>query len=71
MRRVKRHTLADKNAENGILICRNPAVTKRFNLLLHSLKDNRGQLIAEHTMDGIHFDAAAYRTVFDRLRKWL
>lgn len=36
VRRVKRHTLADKNAENGILICRNPAVTKRFNLLLHS-----------------------------------
>lgn len=35
------------------------------------LKDDRGQLIAEHTMDGIHFDAAAYRTVFDRLRKWL
>lgn len=36
VRCVKRHTLADKNAENGIIICRNPAVTKRFNLLLYT-----------------------------------
>ena len=35
------------------------------------LKDAGGQLQAEHTRDGIHFDAAAYRTVFDRLKKYL
>ena len=35
------------------------------------LKDARGQLQAEHTRDGIHFDAAAYRTVFDRLKQYL
>ena len=35
------------------------------------LKDAGGQLQAEHTADGIHFDAAAYRTVFDRLRQYL
>ena len=41
VRRVKRHTLADKNAENGIIICRNPAVTKRFNLLLYIITAER------------------------------
>ncbi len=35
------------------------------------LKDENGDLKAEHTRDGIHFDAAAYRTVFERLRKYL
>ncbi len=35
------------------------------------LKDANGELQAEHTRDGIHFDAAAYRTVFDRLKKYL
>ena len=35
------------------------------------LKDEAGNLRIEHTLDGIHFDAAAYRTVFDRLKKYL
>lgn len=35
------------------------------------LKDEKGELKAEHTQDGVHFDAAAYRTVFDRLRQYL
>lgn len=35
------------------------------------LKDPEGNLLREHTADGIHFDAAAYRTVFDRLRPYL
>lgn len=35
------------------------------------LKDENGCLQMEHTQDGIHFDAAAYRTVFERLRKYL
>ena len=35
------------------------------------LKDEKGRLKAEHTPDGIHFDSAAYRTVFERLRRWL
>ena len=35
------------------------------------LKDENGNLKVEHTQDGIHFDAAAYRTVFDRLKKYL
>ncbi|MBR1607167.1 MAG: hypothetical protein IJ664_05600 [Clostridia bacterium] len=35
------------------------------------LKDEAGNLQIEHTPDGIHFDAAAYRTVFDRLKKYL
>ena len=35
------------------------------------LKDAEGNLQAEHTADGIHFDAAAYRTVFDRLKQYL
>ncbi len=35
------------------------------------LKDENGELKAEYTQDGIHFDAAAYRTVFDRLRQYL
>jgi lysophospholipase L1-like esterase len=35
------------------------------------LKDGEGNLRAEHTADGIHFDAAAYRTVFDRLKQYL
>lgn len=35
------------------------------------LKDAEGRLKAEHTRDGIHFDAAAYRTVFERLKKYL
>ena len=35
------------------------------------LKDAQGCLQLEHTQDGIHFDAAAYRTVFDRLKKHL
>ncbi len=35
------------------------------------LKDKQGNLQIEHTQDGIHFDAAAYRTVFDRLKKYL
>ena len=36
-----------------------------------SLKDEHGRLRAEHTADGMHFDAAAYRTVFERLRPYL
>ena len=35
------------------------------------LKDAEGNLKAEHTLDGIHFDPAAYRTVFDRLKRYL
>ena len=35
------------------------------------LKDAEGNLRREHTEDGIHFDAAGYRTVFERLRKYL
>ncbi len=35
------------------------------------LKDSRGNLQIEHTQDGIHFDAAAYRTVFERLKRYL
>ena len=35
------------------------------------LKDEQGNLQIEHTQDGIHFDAAAYRTVFDRLKRYL
>ena len=35
------------------------------------LKDTQGCLQLEHTQDGIHFDAAAYRTVFERLKKYL
>ena len=35
------------------------------------LKDENGDLQREHTADGIHFDSAAYRTVFDRLRPYL
>ena len=35
------------------------------------LKDGEGKLLAEHTQDGIHFDSAAYRTVFERLKPFL
>ena len=35
------------------------------------LKDENGSLKAEYTQDGIHFDSEAYRTVFDRLKKYL
>ena len=35
------------------------------------LRDEAGNLRIEHTEDGIHFDAAAYRTVFDRLKQYL
>ena len=35
------------------------------------LKDAEGRLMAEHTLDGIHFDPAAYRTVFERLKRYL
>ena len=35
------------------------------------LKDETGGLKAEYTRDGIHFDSAAYRTVFDRLKRYL
>ena len=35
------------------------------------LKDAEGSLKADHTRDGIHFDASAYRTVFERLKKYL
>ena len=35
------------------------------------LKDEQGNLQLEHTQDGIHFDAAAYRTVFERLKQYL
>ena len=35
------------------------------------LKDEQGNLQIEHTLDGIHFDAAAYRTVFERLKQYL
>lgn len=31
-----RHTLTDRNAENKILTCRNPAVTRKFNLLRYN-----------------------------------
>ena len=33
--------------------------------------DANGGLRAEFTRDGIHFDAAGYRTVFDRLKEYL
>lgn len=35
------------------------------------LKDEEGNLRIEHTADGVHFDAEAYRTVFERLKKYL
>ncbi len=35
------------------------------------LKDADGNLLAEHTQDGIHFDPDAYRTVFERLKPYL
>ena len=35
------------------------------------LKDAAGNLKEEHTRDGIHFAAAAYRTVFERLKQYL
>ena len=35
------------------------------------LKDAEGNLWYEHTADGIHFDAALYRTVFERLKPYL
>ena len=35
------------------------------------LKDADGNLMREHTQDGIHFDAEAYRTVFERLKPYL
>lgn len=35
------------------------------------LKDAKGRLMAEHTLDGIHFDPAGYRTVFERLKRYL
>lgn len=35
------------------------------------LKDETGSLKAEYTRDGIHFDSAAYRTVFERLKQYL
>ena len=35
------------------------------------LKDAKGNLQIEHTQDGIHFDVAAYRTVFERLKPYL
>ena len=35
------------------------------------LKDAEGNLQIEHTADGIHFDAAAYRTVYERLKQYL
>ena len=35
------------------------------------LKDEQGNLLIDHTLDGVHFDSAAYRTVFERLKKYL
>ena len=35
------------------------------------LKDEKGNLKIEYTQDGIHFDSAAYRTVFERLKQYL
>lgn len=35
------------------------------------LKDEQGRLLAEHTQDGMHFDAEAYRSVFERLLPYL
>ncbi len=35
------------------------------------LKDADGNLLQQHTRDGIHFDPAAYRTVFERLKQYL
>ncbi|MBQ8161553.1 MAG: hypothetical protein IJ083_12525 [Clostridia bacterium] len=35
------------------------------------LKDEDGNLKIGYTEDGIHFDAAGYRTVFERLRQYL
>ena len=37
----------------------------------HGLKDENGNLKIKHTQDGIHFDSAAYRTVFEQLKKYL
>ena len=34
-------------------------------------KAENGELLIDHTADGIHFDSAAYRTVFDLLRPFL
>ena len=35
------------------------------------LKDGNGDLLIDHTLDGVHFDSAAYRSVFERLKKYL
>ncbi len=35
------------------------------------MKDEEGNLQFDHTPDGIHFDSALYRTVFERLRPYL
>ena len=35
------------------------------------LKDENGDLLIDHTLDGVHFDSAAYRSVFERLKKYL
>ena len=35
------------------------------------LKDGNGNLRAEFTEDGVHFSAEGYRTVFERLKRWL
>ncbi len=34
------------------------------------LKDEKGNLKIEYTQDGIHFDSAGYRTVFERLKQY-
>ena len=35
------------------------------------LKDDQGNLKIEYTQDGIHFDSAGYRTVYERLKQYI
>ena len=35
------------------------------------LKDEQGNLKIEHTKDGIHFDSAAYRSVYERIKQYI
>jgi len=42
-----RHTLTDRNAENKILTCRNPAVTRKFNLLRYNKLKHRTEVCPE------------------------
>ena len=35
------------------------------------IKDAEGNLLLDHTVDGVHMDPEAYRAVFERLRPYI